>query len=57
MLEELLGEHGEDDVYVCELSSYQLSDIHYSPHVAVFIDFFPEHMDYHGSVENIYQQK
>ena len=57
MLEELLGEHGEDDVYVCELSSYQLSDIHYSPHVAVFIDFFPEHMDYHGSVEKYLSAK
>lgn len=52
MLEELLKEQGKDDFYVCELSSYQLADIHYSPHIAVFIDFFPEHMDYHETVTN-----
>ncbi len=57
MLTELLSEKGNDDVYVCELSSYQLDDIAYSPHVAVFIDFFPEHMNYHGSVEAYWEAK
>ncbi|HUD19686.1 MAG TPA: UDP-N-acetylmuramoyl-L-alanine--D-glutamate ligase [Patescibacteria group bacterium] len=57
MLTELLSEKGSDDMYVCELSSYQLDDIAYSPHIAVFIDFFPEHMNYHGSVEAYWEAK
>ncbi len=50
-LAELLAETDDKTVYVFELSSYQLEDIEYSPHIAVFVSFFPEHMDHHGSVE------
>lgn len=52
MLGELLNEIPEDVVYVCELSSYQLEDIDYSPHISVMLNIFPEHMDHHGSFEN-----
>lgn len=45
------------DYYVCELSSYQLEDIEYSPDIAVIINLFPEHMDYHGSTEAYYRAK
>jgi UDP-N-acetylmuramoyl-L-alanine---L-glutamate ligase len=48
---------GSNDVYVCELSSYQLDDIRYSPHIAVIINVFPEHMNYHGSVEDYWRAK
>ena len=41
----------EDTVFVQELSSYQLLDVRSSPHVAVITAFFPEHLDYHGSLE------
>lgn len=57
MLSELLKEKGQEDIYVCELSSYQLQDIQYSPHIAVFVSFFPEHMDHHGSVDAYWQAK
>lgn len=57
MLAELLVSNTKDDVWVCELSSYQLSDIHYSPHIAVMVSLFPEHMNYHGSVEVYYKAK
>ncbi len=56
-LTELLQEKDKDDIYVYELSSYQLEDIEYSPHIAVFVSFFPEHMDHHGSVEAYWQAK
>src|SRR3989338_1491119 len=36
---------------VMELSSYQLMNITCSPHIAVITSFFPEHLDYHGSLE------
>jgi len=52
MLSELMTEKTDDAIYVCELSSYQLEDIEYSPYISVILNLFPEHMDYHGSFEN-----
>lgn len=55
---ELVGNIGADPlkfiddkkaVFVYELSSYQLSSAETSPHVAVFINIFPDHLPYHGS--------
>jgi len=40
-----------DSIFVMEMSSYQLMDLTVSPHFAVVTAFFPEHLDYHGSVE------
>lgn len=57
MLNELLEKRSNKDVYVCELSSYQLADIKYSPHISVITNLFPEHMDYHGNIENYYLAK
>lgn len=57
MLEVLLKPIDEEEIFVIELSSYQLDDIEYSPHIAVVTNLFPEHMDYHGSIENYYAAK
>ena len=57
MLDELLNKVGKEDVFVCELSSYQLDDIKYSPHISVITNLFPEHMNYHGNVDTYYQAK
>lgn len=47
----LIEQHDNTDVFVFELSSYQLEHVTYAPHIAVFTNFFPEHIDHHGSVE------
>src|SRR3989338_3218557 len=38
-------------IFVMEMSSYQLMNLTVSPHIAVITSFFPEHLDYHGSLE------
>ncbi len=48
---DLVGHMKEGAIFVHELSSYQLMDLAVSPHIAVVTSFFPEHLDYHGSLE------
>lgn len=57
MLEVLLKKVDSDEIFVIELSSYMLEDIEYSPNIALLLNLFPEHMDYHGGVENYYEAK
>lgn len=54
---DVLDEQASTDVFVMELSSYQLDDLEKAPDVAVFTSFFPEHLDYHGSLETYFEAK
>ncbi len=47
-----LKDASSNTIFVQEMSSYQLMDLTSSPHIAVITSFFPEHLDYHGSLEN-----
>jgi len=57
----LLKETGEEDLVVLELDSWQLQgfeDEHISPHVAVWTNFMPDHMNYyHGDMERYFRDK
>jgi len=57
MLQTLLHDNSPEKIYVVELSSYQLDDIRYSPHISLWINFFPDHMDYHGGIEEYWRAK
>ncbi len=41
----------KNTIAVVELSSYQLTDLYFSPHVALVVNWYPEHSDFHGSFE------
>jgi UDP-N-acetylmuramoylalanine--D-glutamate ligase len=45
------------DIFVLELSSYQLDGLTKSPHIAVITSFFPDHLDYHGSLHDYREAK
>jgi UDP-N-acetylmuramoylalanine--D-glutamate ligase len=56
-LETVLEDYPADEMIVLEMSSYQLDDCEFSPHIAVITNLFPEHMNYHGSETAYYQAK
>jgi UDP-N-acetylmuramoylalanine--D-glutamate ligase len=51
-LTDLDGSVEPEQVVVCEVSSFQLEDIHeFRPRVAVLLNLEPDHLDRHGSLE------
>ncbi|MBU2101369.1 UDP-N-acetylmuramoyl-L-alanine--D-glutamate ligase [Patescibacteria group bacterium] len=46
-----------DSITVLELSNLQLWDIKYSPHIAVVLDVFPEHLDWHKNLNEYVDAK
>lgn len=54
---DMYSELSNDDLVVCELSSYQLDDIAYAPTIRVIINLFPDHIPYHESLNAYYNAK
>jgi UDP-N-acetylmuramoyl-L-alanine---L-glutamate ligase len=45
------------DLWVLELSSYQAADIERSPRVAVVLNLYSDHVDWHGSADRYFADK
>lgn len=54
---EFLNKLNPQSIVVLELSSFQLQDLHKSPHIAVLLMITSEHLDYHKSVEEYIDAK
>ncbi|MGV8854424.1 MAG: UDP-N-acetylmuramoyl-L-alanine--D-glutamate ligase [Devosia sp.] len=44
-------------VVILELSSYQTADMNFLPDIAVLTNLYPEHVDWHGSVDRYFRDK
>jgi UDP-N-acetylmuramoyl-L-alanine---L-glutamate ligase len=51
------GEHRDFDYWVIEVSSYQATDLPCSPPVVAVTSLHPDHLDWHGGVEQYYRDK
>jgi UDP-N-acetylmuramoylalanine--D-glutamate ligase len=56
-LELLKNGLGKNEYVVLEMSSFQLSDCRYSPHIAVCLTVSQDHLDWHGTLEDYYEAK
>ena len=53
----LLSLEQETDYTVIELSSYQLADLKHTPDIFVILNLFPEHLQWHLTHKNYYNDK
>jgi len=52
-----LNDVSADSFIVYELSSHQLDSVHFSPHIAILLNLYQEHLDYYGSLEKYFDAK
>ena len=51
------GEITDDTVIVFEMSCHQLAHAKISPHVAIFLNLYEEHLDYYGTMDKYFHAK
>ena len=54
---ELIGDITDNTTIVFELSCHQLEYAHFSPHRAIFLNLYEDHLDHYGSVEKYWNAK
>lgn len=52
-----LADIDENSIIVYELSCHQLEFTEVSPHIAILLNLFPEHLDHYGTIEKYYNAK
>ena len=51
------GEITDDTIIVFEMSCHQLAHAKISPHVAIFLNLYEEHLDYYGTMDKYFRAK
>jgi len=51
------GEITDDTIIVFEMSCHQLAHAKISPHIALFLNLYEEHLDYYGTMDNYFNAK
>ena len=54
---DMIDEIDDETIIIYELSAHQLEYIQFSPHVAVLLNVYPEHLDYFDSYKNYRNSK
>jgi len=52
-----INQNSKQTIFVAELSSYQLDTLNQPLDLAVITSFYPEHLNYHGNLNNYFQAK
>lgn len=54
---DVLDDIKDDTIIVLELSCHQLEFCRFSPHIAILLNLFEEHLDHYGTLENYFNAK
>lgn len=52
-----IDKYSENTLLVIEMSSHQLEFVKHSPHIAVILNLFQDHLDHDGTLEHYHQNK